>query len=78
MAQSCKAFAFGSGHDPGVPGLSPHLAPCSAGSLLLPLTLPGLNSFSLSLSHSLSNKQNLKKKKKERKSGLGLLSDTDG
>ena len=41
-----NVVTFFSGHDPRVPGSTPTLAPCSAGSMLLPLML--------SLSHSLS------------------------
>ena len=62
--------AFSSGHDPRVL----HWAPCSVGSLLLPLPLPRPRVCALSLSHTLSqiNKQNLEKREREMRS-LGEL-----
>ena len=51
------ATAFGSGHDPGVPGLSPASGSLLSGSLLLSLTLPPVM-LSLSLSQMNSLKKN--------------------
>lgn len=56
------ASAFSSDHDLGVWDLAPNWAPCSAGSVPLPLLLPAAHAHGLSLSLSLSNKI-LKKKK---------------
>jgi len=64
--------AFGSGHDPRVLGSSPaHRAPCSVGSLLIPLPLP-LLVFLLLLALCQINKI-FKKKKRKRTQSLKLL-----